>query len=48
MSALFIVAFILFVLGVILVAVPDGRLFKVGLLLALVGVFMAVFLPGLK
>lgn len=47
MSVLFIIALVLFVLGAILVAVPDGRLFKAGLALVLLGVFFAVFLPGL-
>lgn len=47
MSVLFVIALILFILGAVLVAVPDGRLFKAGLALVLLGVFFAVFLPGL-
>ena len=47
MTTLLIIALILFVVGLILVLIPDGRLFRVGTALALIGLAVAVFLPGL-
>lgn len=48
MSTLLIVLLVLFVVGLVLAALPDGRFFRYGVLLGLVILGILVFWPALR